>query len=265
MDFRTRAEWGATYDVTTRPLMTGLPVAVVFIHHTVTTPTADPDADMRAVEAVDIAKFGVPSYSYVVHPSGVVLEGMGLHRGAHTIDNNGGPLRYGFNDIAFGISFIGNYELDDPTQRSIDACRELIDNLRVARYLRDGYTIRGHRDVYATACPGRNLYPRLTELYPIPTPPPASEAPDMQGPATITDSLGRRWVFFRGLDGALWARCAPDPSFTLGGKVTDAITASPGPDGQIDVYAYSPPPPDGDGRVWSRHNDGKQFGDWYPL
>lgn len=193
MDYRTRPEWGATYDVSGRALMTGLPVKFVFIHHTVTTATGDPDADMRSVEAVDIAKFGVPSYSYVVHPSGVVFEGMDLHRGAHTIDNNGGPLRYGFNDIAFGIAFIGNYEQDDPTQRALDACRDLIDNLRVARLIQDTYTIRGHRDVYATACPGSHLYPRLTELYPIPT-----EDDDMPK-ATYVQKQGAGEVYLAGL------------------------------------------------------------------
>lgn len=166
MDYLTRAQWGATYDVSKRDLMTGLPVPTIFIHHTVTNPTDDAAADMRKVEAIDIARFGVPSYSWTVHPTGVVCEGMGNHRGAHTINNAGLSL----NNVSFGISFVGNYELDDPTERAMTACRELIASIAAnPTLLRPGFAIRGHRDVYATACPGAHLYPRLSELYPTTT------------------------------------------------------------------------------------------------
>lgn len=160
MQFLTRDEWGADYDVTDRALMTGLPVAQVFIHHTVTVPSADPAADMRGIEAIDIARFGVPSYSYVIHPSGTVLEGMGLHRGAHTINNAG----QSYNDVAFGVSFIGNFQNDEPTAAARQACAELLGLLVLGGHLQPGYVISGHRDVFATACCGDNLYPIIQTL-----------------------------------------------------------------------------------------------------
>lgn len=79
-------------------------------------------------------------------------------------------------------------------------------------------------------------------------------------PATCVDSRGRPWLFYRGTDGAAWARCAGDPPFTLGGNVTDGIAAQPGGDGRIDVYAYVP-----DGTLYGIHNDGSGWGSWYPV
>lgn len=170
MRYLTRAEWGAEFDVNLRRLM-ALPAPDLWIHHTVTYPSADPAADMRAIERIDIGRFGYPSYSWVIHPSGTVLEGMGVHVGAHTINHN---------STSFGVSFVGNFEYDTPTDAAMDACRELIAMLHGNGWLAAGdQPTGGHRDVYATACPGRNLYPRIPELRVPPAPPPASEHDDM--------------------------------------------------------------------------------------
>ena len=83
---------------------------------------------------------------------------------------------------------------------------------------------------------------------------------DMAAPATCTDSRGRPWLFYRGSNGECWARCQGDPPFSLGGQVTDAIAAVPGPDANIDVYAYVP-----GGAVYSIHADGVGWGRWYAL
>lgn len=160
MDFRTRDQWGAEYDVSGRAMMTGLPVGLSFIHHTVTNPSDDPGADMRAIERIDIARFGVPSYSYVIHPTGVVLEGMGLHRGAHTINN----ANHSFNNDAFGVSFIGNFQSDTPTTEAFNACVDLLRTLVAQGHLLGDFTLSGHRDVFATACPGENLYPLIGSI-----------------------------------------------------------------------------------------------------
>lgn len=181
MDYRTRSQWGASYDVNQRATMTGLPVATIYIHHTVTNPSNDPNRDMAQIEQIDIGRFGIPSYSWVVHPSGVVLEGMGVHRGAHTINN----ANQSQNNIAFGISNIGNYENDQPTDAQLKAIAELIHYINDNGWLQADWQLRGHRDVYATACPGANLYPRLGDiraLYdnPTPNPQPVQEDDEMQ-------------------------------------------------------------------------------------
>lgn len=154
MKLLTRAEWGASFDVDRRPPMR-LPVAQAWIHHTVTNPSTDPAADMREIERIDIGRFTYPSYSWVIHPTGVVLEGMGTHIGAHTIHNN---------STSFGISFIGNFENDTPTQPALDACATLLAARIAQGHLTTDFVLGGHRDVYATACPGANLYPLLGQI-----------------------------------------------------------------------------------------------------
>jgi N-acetylmuramoyl-L-alanine amidase len=154
MRLLTRAEWGATYDVNQRPPMV-LPVAHAFLHHSVTVPSNDPAGDMRHIEQIDIGRFGYPSYSWVIHPTGVVLEGMGTHIGAHTINNN---------STSFGVCLIGNYENDTPTQPALDACVTLLAARIAQGHLTSDFQLFGHRDVYATACPGANLYPLIGQI-----------------------------------------------------------------------------------------------------
>jgi N-acetylmuramoyl-L-alanine amidase len=148
----TRGEWGAKKASQSKVHMR-LPAAEIFVHHTVTDPGNNVAADMRAVEAIGLARFGTFPYSYVVHPKdGEILEGAGLMRGAHT---------KGRNSTAFGIAWIGNYETRLPKAQQFDATRWLIAELTKQGHLKPGAPIFGHRDVYATACPGSKLYGML--------------------------------------------------------------------------------------------------------
>jgi hypothetical protein len=54
-------------------------------------------------------------------------------------------------------------------------------------------------------------------------------------PAICVDSSGRRWVFIRGVDRALWAKVGTDPWFTLGGILTSGPDATAYPDGRVEV------------------------------
>lgn len=154
----TRSQWGAAFDIDRLVLMP-LPAAEVWIHHTVTAPSGNPASDMAAIESIDIGRFGQPSYSYVIHPTGTILEGCGVHIGAHT---------YHRNSISFGVSFIGNFQTDQPTAAAIDACADLIRNILLPHLNQPThnpatgwigpYPTGGHRDVYPTACPGDHLY-----------------------------------------------------------------------------------------------------------
>jgi hypothetical protein len=148
--YRNRADWGAQHE-TGPPEQ--LPAAELFIHHSVTVPTADPDHDMRQIEGIDYQRFGMGSYSWAVHPDGTVLEGEGLLIGAHTLNHN---------SHGFGVVFIGNYMATDPTAAQLAAAGELIAWIRHHGWLNNDAPIRGHRDVRATACPGD----RLSALHP---------------------------------------------------------------------------------------------------
>lgn len=143
------AEWGATSRSLPAHAMR-LPATQVFIHHSVTAVTADPYLDMRAVEQVGLTRFKQFSYSYCIHPrDGEILEGAGLRRGAHTAARN---------STAFGICWIGDYTTRVPKVQQLDATRWLIDHLTREGHLIPGADVWGHRDVYATACPGQKLY-----------------------------------------------------------------------------------------------------------
>lgn len=145
-----RTVWGAKPASLPR-LDMRLPATQVFIHHSVTGVTSDPYADMRAIEAVGLQRFGQFSYSYCVHPTGTILEGCGTGRGAHTAQKN---------STSFGICHIGNYEERNPTIQQIEATRQLIGWLEEQGYLIPGADVVGHRDVFGTetACPGQKLY-----------------------------------------------------------------------------------------------------------
>jgi hypothetical protein len=150
-----RSVWGARPASLPKTAMR-LPATQVFIHHSVTQVSDMPYADMRAIEAVGLQRFGQFPYSYVVHPKdGEILEGCGLFRGAHTAQRN---------STSFGICWAGNYEERNPKVQQLDATRWLIHHLTAAGHLVPGADILGHRDVDSTACPGRKLYDYLPVL-----------------------------------------------------------------------------------------------------
>lgn len=153
MKITSRHEWGtADPDGSTLgPPMT-LPAIGAFLHHSVTVATDDPHADMRAIEAVGFSRFGRFSYCYAIHPSGEVMEGAGRTVGAHTDEHNS---RY------FGIVFIGNLMIAPLTAAAETAAVELLRHLADTDGLRPGWSLKGHRDQKATACPGDHVYARL--------------------------------------------------------------------------------------------------------
>jgi hypothetical protein len=149
-----------------------LPATQVFIHHSVTTPTSDPYADARAIEAIGLQRFGQFSYSYLVHPhDGEILEGCGLARGAHTA---------GQNSTSFGICWVGNYEERAPKVQQLESTRWLIAWLTRAGHLVPGVPILGHRDTgFATACPGQKLYDMLPVIRHPWEAPPMPDSPNV--------------------------------------------------------------------------------------
>lgn len=197
MNIVSRADWGARGTQSRHGRMK-LPAVALYLHHTVTSVSSKPAADMLKVEAVGMKRFGQFSYSYCVHPDGTVLEGAGRMVGAHTA---------GRNSTTFGVALIGNYDERAVTVFQVDAVRQLIDWLIDNGDLLPGvYPTGGHRDVATTACPGDKAY-RLLDAFRAPwtpvSPPPASPATtyDYDGGAVKTTLLeirlgekGRGWV-----------------------------------------------------------------------
>lgn len=189
----SRSIWGAKQSSLPTVGMK-LPALGVFIHHSVTAVTEDVYRDMRSIESIGLERYGQFSYSYCVHPNdGQVLEGCGLMRGAHT---------KGLNSTTIGICWIGNYEERVPKVQQIDATRQLISELVSRGLLVPNYYVKGHRDVFSTACPGRKLYAMLPEIRNPWRGAAMSDNPNLpniEGPLslhTVVDANGVCWGYY---------------------------------------------------------------------
>lgn len=154
MEVRSRTDWGATAPL--GPRMT-LPVSEAWLHHSVTTLTDDPVADMKVIERVGVSRFGRFSYSWAYHrPSRLLLEGAGDTIGAHTA---------GRNSTSLGLVLIGNYDTTPLDDVAVADLAEAFDWLVAGNRLRPGaYPTGGHRDLKQTACPGGNAYARIDDI-----------------------------------------------------------------------------------------------------
>lgn len=154
-----RSVWQPRYDNGVEVIGIGEWLAAgkeLWLHHSITNPFG-PDATleqdcqhMRDFEAIGEARFGSGiSYTWVVMPSGRVFEG-------HSIDRQG-THTYQRNNRSRAICLAGNYDVNALPTRMIESVALLLRELGATL---DG----GHRDVYATACPGRFAYPRIGEI-----------------------------------------------------------------------------------------------------
>lgn len=160
----------------TWPLEQNRQIKKFIIHHTgeVTDEKRNPQELMRAIYYYHAISrgWGDIGYNYVIDKQGNIYEGRAggpLTIGAHTAYHNLGTI---------GISLMGNFEYEQPTDRQINVLELLLadhaNRFRVnptakSFYLdRKSYNISGHRDVarkgHGTACPGKNLQALLPEL-----------------------------------------------------------------------------------------------------
>lgn len=142
-----------------------------FVHyeggqHTTSTGVAAP----RAIHAYHRGQgWAGIGYSYVITQDGTIYEGRGLdYQGAHCPDHN---------ISGFGVQLhIGGDQ--QPTDAALAACVDLYDHL--CRLTGRTLAKRGHRDGFATECPGPVLYPWVQAGMPrpnsAPTPPPKEPA-----------------------------------------------------------------------------------------
>lgn len=170
----SRAQWGA--DESLRNGFAGYgDIQAAFVHHTVNANDYTTDqvpAILRGIYAYHTQSRGWSDvgYNYLVDRFGRIWEGRwgGIRRpviGAHTS---------GFNEEAFAMSAIGNFEVASPPREMLRAYTKLfawkLDRFRVdgnARTTIDGVvlnTISGHRDAGSTACPGEYLYAKIPDI-----------------------------------------------------------------------------------------------------
>lgn len=111
-------------------------------------------AEWKAIRASHLANkaenYSDIAYNYGACPHGYLLEGRGI--GKRTGANGNQPLNQAHYAI---VGLVGSDGLTQPTDAMLGAIRDGIDLLRQHGA---GNEIKGHRDGYATACPGPALY-----------------------------------------------------------------------------------------------------------
>lgn len=167
----TREQWGAQHGDggDWRPL----PATEAWLHHSVTIAPDlewvstdgdgvddDEQAAMRHIEDIGRDRFGDEygfPYSAAFMPRGNCAYA-GHHpakMGAHT---------YRHNDEGVGFVLVGNYEKHRPTSAQLDAVAWGLVHFKRRGWLQRARITGGHRDVKATACPGRYAYQAIPEI-----------------------------------------------------------------------------------------------------
>lgn len=90
-------------------------------------------------------------YHYVIHADGGIYRGRpeGMS-GAHAYQDRSHEA----NSDGIGICIVGNFETGVPTEAQLASTVDLIRDIRTQH---PGISVIGHRDVMATACPGRSF------------------------------------------------------------------------------------------------------------
>ncbi len=224
------------------------------MHHTVN--ANDYTADqvpgiIRSIYAYHVKSRGWSDigYNFLVDRFGRIWEGRfgGVDKavvGAHTL---------GYNDYAFAMSAIGNFETVQPSAEMIAAYGQLFawklglhgvnpasKSQQVGKKVFPA--INGHRDAGSTACPGRYLYAQLPAIRaaaaaapPATTPPPAPEYKEAALSSNLVgtphpDLVVRRASDGRGFilpTGGLSAFTRTTTLFKKGWKAPDSVVASP--------------------------------------
>ena len=141
-----RSAWDSTPgDAATKPLANRS--EGVFFHHSVSgSPTTyeGEAAEMRNLYSIARSRDFIDiSYSFIIFESGRVWTGRGFD-----IEQ---AATAGYNDVSHSICFAGNFDGHAPSEAALASAAWLKAKLGASRG-------RGHRDVYATGCPGAALY-----------------------------------------------------------------------------------------------------------
>ncbi|MFC8968837.1 peptidoglycan recognition protein [Streptomyces sp. NPDC057094] len=179
----TRKGWGANEKLRERGFVYTKKVKAAFVHHTASGNNyscSQVPSVIRSIYRYHVVSSGWRDigYNFLVDKCGNIYEGRagGVAKavlGAHTL---------GFNSNSMGIAVLGTFQNTKPTDASLKAIARLTawklglygGNPRGKTYLKSGggnlyrkgknvrlNVISGHRDGFATECPGRQLYGKL--------------------------------------------------------------------------------------------------------
>jgi len=172
----SRAQWGADEAMRDRSSLHYGEVHAGFVHHTVNAngyTRSQVPAIIRDIYAYHTQSRGWSDvgYNFLVDRFGRIWEGRygGVDRpviGAHTL---------GYNDDAFAMSAIGNFDITEPSNAIVEAYGRLfawklslhgVSAASTRQWVTKAYlhAINGHRDVGQTACPGKYLYAKIPTI-----------------------------------------------------------------------------------------------------
>ncbi|SDM46138.1 hypothetical protein SAMN04487981_101596 [Streptomyces sp. cf386] len=117
--------------------------------------------DIRVAHLANVAEgYSDVAYNYAACVHGYVLEGRGV--GRRTGANGSQPLNKAHYAV---LGLIGSSGLTEPTDELLGAIRDAIEHLQEHGA---GKEIKGHKDGYATSCPGGPLYAWVQQGAPWP-------------------------------------------------------------------------------------------------
>ncbi|XP_078403492.1 peptidoglycan recognition protein 1-like [Cetorhinus maximus] len=148
-----RSGWSTRASNCTHNLSTSLKYAV--IHHTDGNRCFSMSACKRQLQNIqsyhmDERGWCDIGYNFLIGEDGNIYEGRGWTKmGAQT---------RGYNQISLGISIMGTFTSVAPNSKALNAAQSLIQCSALRGYLSSKYTLKGHRQLRSTECPGNALF-----------------------------------------------------------------------------------------------------------
>jgi len=136
----------------------GAPAKYVFIHHGSSAPCYTQSSCSSKVRSYQNYHMSTTDghgwtdigYNFVVGEDGNAYEARGWTEiGAHT---------QGYNSVGIAICVIGDFNDRLPNDAALSKIKELIACGLANGHISASYTLKGHRDVGSTDCPGQQLY-----------------------------------------------------------------------------------------------------------
>ncbi len=181
----TRGGWGADADWREGGYAYGDDVKMAFVHHTAGSngySCKEAPKVIRGIYRYHVKSLGWRDigYNFLIDKCGTIYEGRAggvteSVRGAHTL---------GFNNASMGVAVLGDFSKKNPPKKATDAIAKLTAwklglygvNAEGSTRMTSGggkyskgkkvkmHTISGHRDGFATECPGEHLYDELGDI-----------------------------------------------------------------------------------------------------
>ena len=99
--------------------------------------------------------WGDIGYHYIIDRGGRIWEARSVvYQGAHVKDHN---------EHNIGVMVLGNFDLQQPSDAQLTTLQTLIKALR-EKYSVPITKLHTHQELMPTACPGKNLQPRVASL-----------------------------------------------------------------------------------------------------